>query len=421
MEVRKGYKNTEVGLIPGDWQVQKMSDVTTLMTNGFVGTATSHYTEFDDGIIYIQGFNVEENAFNFSGIKRVTRTFHKQHAKSKLQAGDLLTIQTGEVGLTTIVPEELAGANCHALIISRFRRGKANPKYCSYYLNSHRGRARLREIETGTTMKHINVGDMIHFTVPLPPTIAEQESIATALSDADALITSLEKLIAKKRLIKQGAMQELLTPKEGWVTKKLREVVDHIPSGIYGFEKQGDGLFSFPVATTAHIDDDDTWNTKPMTARYFQKVSIAKYAPRVGDLIVVKSSGSAEKIKSGKLGLVDDELSGTFIFSNFLMLLRPTAIDPVFLYNFLISHRVRSILPSLCEASTYPNLRMDEYLDIAIPYPRRTEQTRIAGILSDMDTEISSLETKLAKYKNIKQGMMQELLTGKIRLVKGAN
>src|SRR5688500_8874760 len=210
MEVKAGYKQTEVGIIPEDWNIEPLGKLTTLMTNGFVGPVTRHYAKNDDGVLYIQGYNVEENSFNFHGIKYVTEEFHRAHMKSCLRAGDLLTIQTGESGLTTIVPEELAGSNCHALIISRFDKKRTSPHYVSYYLNSKPGRARMRLIETGTTMKHLNVGDMLQFNVPLPPTITEQEAIAEALSDADAFIEVLQGLLAKERQVKQGAMQELL-------------------------------------------------------------------------------------------------------------------------------------------------------------------------------------------------------------------
>ncbi len=213
MEVKNGYKQTEIGVIPEDWEVEKLGELTSLMTNGFVGTVKSHYADHDNGILYIQGYNVEENSFNFHGIKKVTEEFHKQQSKSCLREGDLLTVQTGDVGLTTIVPKELEGSNCHALIISRFIKGKTYPCFFSFYLNSAQGRARLKEIETGTTMKHINVGDMVEFLVPIP-SLAEQIAIATALSHIDALIQSMEKLITKKHAIKQGVMQELLTGKK---------------------------------------------------------------------------------------------------------------------------------------------------------------------------------------------------------------
>ncbi|HIH96300.1 MAG TPA: hypothetical protein HA348_02215, partial [Thermoplasmata archaeon] len=230
-KIPEGYKKTEIGIIPEDWDVCELRDLTKMITNGFVGTATTHYTEADDGVTYIQGYNVIENSFNFTGIKKVTLAFHQQHQKSCLKEGDLLTVQTGDVGLTTIVPKRLEGCNCHALIIYRFKKVKVFPYFYSYYFNSSIGRSRLKEFETGSTMKHLNISDMVHWKVPFPK-FKEQTAIATVLSDTDALIERLGKLIAKKKAIKQGAMQQLLTGKKRlpgfsgeWEVKKLPEVV----------------------------------------------------------------------------------------------------------------------------------------------------------------------------------------------------
>jgi type I restriction enzyme S subunit len=134
-----------------------------------VGQATQHYTNSNDGVFYIQGFNVEENSFNLTGIKKVTSEFHRRNSRSSLREGDLLTIQTGEVGITTIVPKKLEGSNCHALIITRFKQEIIFPKFYSYYFNSSFYHNQLKEIETGTTMKHINVRDMAILQVLIPP------------------------------------------------------------------------------------------------------------------------------------------------------------------------------------------------------------------------------------------------------------
>ena len=207
----KGDQQTEVGVIPKDWNVVTIREITSLVTNGFVGKATNHYTDKDDGITYIQGYNVEANSFNFNGIKKVTPEFHRIHQKSCLRKDDLLTIQTGEVGLTTIVPDSLVGANCHALIISRFKKEKAYPWFYAHYFNSPIGRLRLRDLEVGTTMMHINVGELLPWEVPYPPRLEEQRAIATVLSDMDTEIAALEARLAKTQALKQGMMQALLT------------------------------------------------------------------------------------------------------------------------------------------------------------------------------------------------------------------
>jgi len=387
-----GYKQTEVGIIPEDWDDTFLGEITKLMTNGFVGTATSQYTEDDTGVLYIQGYNVEENSFNFRGVKFVNQTFHKAHSKSCLREGDLLTVQTGDVGLTTIVPKTMVGANCHALIISRFQKGRSNSRFISYYLNSMPGRARLKLIEVGTTMKHLNVGDMLQFKVPLPPTVAEQEAIAGALSDADALIESLEQLIAKKRRIKEGAMQTLLSGKKRlpgfsgeWGVKTLGEVlrIGHGRSQQAVIQENG----QYPIlATGGQIGRSKDYIYNKPTVLIGRKGTINK--PQYMDT-------PFWSVDTLFYTIINEPNSAKFLYYRFCL------ID-------WMKHNEASGVPSL-------NAKTIESLEVKIPEP--AEQTAIAEILSDMDSEIDALEAKLRKARQIKQGMMQELLTGKTRLV----
>jgi type I restriction enzyme S subunit len=261
------------------------------------------------------------------------------------------------------------------------------------------------------------------YKTALPP-LPEQRAIAKALSDVDELLGGLDRLITKKRDLKQAAMQQLLTGQTRlpgfhgeWDVKRLGDVIHLIRGGIYGEEKPRHGLRPSSVATTAHIEQDDTWNDKEMPVRYFTEENLRDYATVEGDLIVVKSSGSAASIQSGKLGFIDTERAGKFVFSNFLMLLRPTAVLPRFLYFYLCSHNVKKLLPTLVEASTYPNIRLGDYLAVEIPVPPLPEQTAIASVLTDMDAELAGLEQRREKTRALKQAMMQELLTGRIRLV----
>ncbi|MEP7321601.1 MAG: restriction endonuclease subunit S [Saprospiraceae bacterium] len=389
-DVKKGYKNSEVGTIPNDWDTKPIAEITSLMTNGFVGTVKSHYTDFDNGILYIQGYNVDENKFNFNGIKRVTHDFHKQHLKSCLQEGDLLTIQTGDIGITTVVPRELEGANCHALIITRFKKRTAEPKFYSYYFNFSVGRRRLKEIETGSTMKHINVGDMKQMLIPYP-TLAEQTTIATALNDADALITMLENLIAKKRAIKQGAMQELLRPKEGWKITQIKTFASISTGAKNTQDRIPDGAFPFFVRSPT-IEKIDSYSFD-------------------GEAILVAGDG----VGTGK---VMHYINGKFDFhqrvykiSDFKKL-----IYGYYFYLFFKENFYNRVMQMTAKSSV-DSIRMEMISEMNIPHPSYEIQTQIGKVLSDMNIEISALEKKLEKYKMLKQGMMQNLLTGKIRLV----
>lgn len=404
--VVKNFKQTDFGLIPNDWKVKPIVELISMMTNGFVGIIKSHYTDYENGILYIQGYNVEENSFNFHGIKRITEEFHKSHSRSCLQAGDLLTIQTGDIGITTVVPKELEGANCHALIITRFTKGIADSRFYSYYFNFSGGRKRLKEIETGSTMKHINVGDMIQMLMPYPAK-SEQTLIANALSDVDALISSLEKFIVKKRNIKQGAMQKLLQPKKGWKLMTLGDIAvvrdgthqtpKYVESGVpfYSVESVTNNNFKKPKFIS-----EEEHNFLTRTFR------IEK-----GDILMTRI-GSI-----GDCKLIDWDVKASFYVSLALLKMKEG-----FSANFLCHYSKSSYFKKEVELKSLQyaiprKINLGPISTVNIEIPNIKEQLTIANILSDMDIEISALETKLAKYRNIKLGMMQYLLTGKIRLI----
>jgi type I restriction enzyme S subunit len=410
MVVEKGYKLTEVGVIPEDWDEMRLNEIVNLMTNGFVGTAKIHYTDLSNGVLYIQGYNVMENAFNLHGIKYVTTDFHFKNQKSCLRQGDLLTVQTGDVGLTTIVPYELEGSNCHALIITRFKKSHVYSKFVSFYFNSKQGRSRLKLIETGTTMKHLNVGNMLHFKIPLPP-LHEQTAIANALSDMDALIAQTEKLIEKKKAIKQGVMQELLKPKEGWVTKKLGENTSILRGGsprpIEDFlTTTSDGINWIKIGDVGKTAKYITSTDEKITPAGMSRSRVVN----PGDFLLSNSMSFGRPYIMQICGCIHD---GWLVITEY-----ESNFDRDFLYYVLGSEAIFTQYKSMASGSSVLNLSKEIVKEVKVICPKYLdEQKQIARILSDIDIDIDFTETKLQKLKNQKQGMMQALLTGKIRLV----
>jgi type I restriction enzyme S subunit len=416
------FVQTEVGKFPADWTTVCLGEVTTLMTNGFVGTATSHYTKSNDGVLYVQGYNVEENGFNFRGIKYVTPEFHRDHLRSCLREGDLLTIQTGDVGLTTTVPKSLAGSNCHALIISRFDHGRIAPKFVSYYLNSPPGRSRLQLIETGTTMKHLNVGDMLQFKIPLPPTKIEQERISEVLTDSDALIESLEQLLAKKRRVKQGAMQELLSGQrrlpgfsDEWTASTLGSL-GFVYGGLSGKSKK-----DFGHGSALYIPFMNVMSSVVIDSAWLERVDIqpneTQNDVKQGDLLFNGSSETPEEV--GMCSVLQHTIPNLFL-NSFCFGFRLHAgahADGTFLAYWFRSAIGRSSMSVLAQGATRYNIAKSAFVRLSLNLPARDEQTAIATVLSDIDTEITALEARLTKARQIKQGMAQALLTGRIRLV----
>jgi type I restriction enzyme S subunit len=416
MELKPGYKKTEYGIFPEDWDLKPLGKLTSLLTNGFVGVATSHYVDNEDGVLYIQGYNVEVNGFNFRGIKRVSYEFHSQHQKSCLQEGDLLTIQTGDVGVTAVVPSSLKGANCHALIITRFLKNTVISSFYSQFFNSERGCSIFKKIEIGTTMKHVNCGDMAQLILPVPP-IEEQRSISVALSDVDALIAGLEKLITKKRDIKQAAMQQLLTGQTRlpgfsgeWARNDLKNLVStpvtdgpHLTPTFY---ETGVPFLSVNNLANNRID----WSDLRFISKADDEVFSRKCKPRKGDVLLGKAASV------GKVAIVEADIDFN-IWSPIALIRAGAQVNSKFLYYQLLSADCICQVMLLTNASSQGNIGMGDIEKLQISYPCYEEQMEIATVLADMDVELFGLETRLAKTRDLKQGMMQELLTGRTRLV----
>ena len=414
--VSSGYTHSDIGTLPDDWSVRPLSEIVSVMTNGFVGTATSAYVENDDGVTYIQGFNVEPNGFNLTNIRKVSQDFHKSHTKSCLRTGDVLTIQTGEIGVSTVVPEYLSGSNCHALIISRFIKNRAHPAYYCQYFNSKIGMNAFKEIETGTTMKHLNVGDMLQLLVPVPP-IAEQQAIADTLLDMDTLISSLDQLIAKKRDIQQAAMQQLLTGQRrlpGFSGARSRHALRDLvstpvtdgPHETPRFVENGIPFLSVNNIANNRIDFRDLRFISREDHRIYSK----KCRPQRNDLLLGKAASV------GKVALIETDIELN-IWSPIALIRMSDAHDPRYFYYAFRSKEIGRQIEVLTNSSSQGNIGMGDIERLIFSVPDLAEQTAIATILSDMDTELAVLEARRDKARQLKQGMMQELLTGRIRLV----
>ncbi|HXI24662.1 MAG TPA: restriction endonuclease subunit S [Pyrinomonadaceae bacterium] len=412
MELKPGYKQTEVSVIPEEWEVRTLRSLTTLLTNGFVGTATSAYVDNDEGVLYIQGYNIQENGFNYHGIKRVSKSFHARNQKSCLQPGDLLTIQTGDIGVTAVVPPALAGSNCHALVISRLDKRVCEPGFYCQYFNSERGRVAFKEIETGSTMKHLNVGDMKRLLLPFPP-IEQQRAIAVALKDVDALLAALDQLIAKKRDLKKGAMQRLITGHQRlpsftgpWEETTLGEIGNCVIGLTYKPENVVEhGLL---VLRSSNVQNGQL----AFADNVYVNVPVQdKLVTRAGDILICVRNGSRALI--GKCAMIDERGVG-LTFGAFMSIYRTKYSQFVFhaFQSHIIQRQIRENIGATINQITNKDMKA-----LRLRLPPEREQAAIATVLSDMDSDLAAVEQRRDKTRALKQGMMQELLTGRTRLV----
>jgi len=248
---------------------------------------------------------------------------------------------------------------------------------------------------------------LANMPIPIPKSFKEQIAIATALSDADALISSLEKLIEKKRAIKQGAMQELLMPKEGWEVKQLGEIAE-VRDGTHQTPRYVD--YGIPFYSVESVTNNNFTNTKYISEEEHNFLT-KSFTIEKGDILMTRI-GSI-----GDCKLIDWDVNASFYVSLALLKIKEGfSANYICHYSKTSQFKKEADLNSL-QSAIPRKINLGPISNIRIELPDFNEQTRIATILSDMDAEIAGLEEKLSKYKQVKQGMMQELLTGRVRLV----
>jgi type I restriction enzyme, S subunit len=389
-----GYKQTEVGVIPEDWEVQRLKELIAIKS-GFAFSST-HFS--DKGPILLTPGNFKLTGGLYFNERNTKRYAGPYSTSMVFDYGDLLIVMTDLTPDCNLLGKP-AFVQLHEPILHNQRIGKIIPvnrkfsfDFLYWFFLSDTYAVRMKETATGSTVRHTSNGSIYGSLIALPPTKAEQEAIAKALSDTDALIESLEQLITKKRRIKQGAMQELLTGK-----KRLPGF-----SGESEVKRLGD------VLKVCHGKSQH--NVVVVGGKYPILASGGEIG-RTNEYLYDKPS-----VLIGRKGTIDVP---QFIDTPFWTIdtLFFTEIDPAADAKFIFYKFNTINWRSYNEASGVPSLSASRIENIGFSCPPLPEQTAIATILSDMDTEITALETKLAKTRNIKQGMMHNLLTGRIRLV----
>ena len=413
-EIRPGYRQTEVGVIPEDWENDKLSRFVTDHRSGIYKKSAN----------YGDGCNIV-GVGDIYGISAVDGRIFDRVNLSKdeikifiLQPGDLLYGESSLVreGIARTVYVKDGGENtAFAWHTRRYRvrQEHIDSEYLFYFLQSELARQHMMSNAIQTALTGINT--VAYFSCPvLVPPLKEQRAIAAALSDADALIAAVEAMIAKKRDLKQAAMQHLLTGKTRlpgfsgeWEVKRLGDVgraligLTYSPSNI---RKSGTlVLRSSNIQNGALAFEDNV----------FVESEVAQSAViEVGDLLICARNGSRDLI--GKSVRLDERARG-MAFGAFMAAYR-SDFNGFISYQFqsdLIKRQINEHLGATINQITNKSL-----LSFQIPLPADTaEQTAIAEVLSDMDADLAALEAQAAKARAVKQGMMQELLTGRVRLV----
>lgn len=419
------FKDTEVGQIPEDWQVENITSIVqpqkaSIKIGPFGSQLKKEFLE-KSGLYKVYGQeNVYSKDFDFC-YRFLTEERFRSLQSCEIIPGDFLVSTMGTIGKCAIVPSGIhRGIMDSHLLRLRFR-PIINKDWFAYFFASDITQKQISLLSVGGIMDGLSSKIIKNIQVVRPTDEMEQTRIATALSNIDALISEMGRLIEKKRAIKQGAMQQLLTGKkrlkgfsEPWIEKKLGEDARILRGGSprpiedYITDSQ-DGLNWIKIGD---VKPDDKYFRK--TAEKIKKEGLTKTRQvKKGDFILSNSMSFGRPYILDIDGCIHD---GWLVIQDY-----QKAYDMQFLYYILCSDAVMNQYVSMAAGSSVQNLNKEKVADVLLYAPiSLQEQSAIASALTSMDNEITALEAKKAKYEQIKQGMMQQLLTGKIRLVETA-
>lgn len=406
-----GYKQTEVGAMPKEWDVLPLQAVCRKpITYGIVQCGP----DVREGIPYVRVSDMVAPQLNVERMLRTAPSIAARYSRSTLEDGDLVYALRGRLGEVRQVTGAVIGAN---LTQGTARLAPGLPVLSSYLLWAMRTQEVLRQAETeakGTTFREITLADLRRIKIAIPPR-SEQIVVAAALGDVDALLDGLDRLIAKKRDLKQAAMQQILTGQvrlpgfsSEWTGVRLADVAE-IVSGATPRTREAafwNGGIKWCTPT-----DITSCHGKYLfsTERTISPLGLASCGARL------LPAGALLLCSRATVGEV--RIAGCEICTNqgFKALVCGPSVANEWVYYTLLTMRQQMLERAF--GSTFLEISKANVAALELRLPLRAEQEAIAGILSDMDAELEALETRREKTRLLKQGMMQELLTGRIRLV----
>lgn len=418
MEVKKGYKKTEVGVIPEDWSCVAMGDI----GKSLIGLTYKPNNVSEHGVLVLRSSNVQKNRLAYEDNVYVNMDLPDR--VMVMENDILICVRNGSrqlIGKCALIDETAKGAAFGAFM-SVYR--TVYPKFVFYQFQGDIIQKQIKEV-MGATINQITNKNLASFYIPFPPTKVEKIAIANALSDADALIQSLTRLIEKKRQIKQGAMQSLLNPyengrlKAGWRFVSYEQAFDFLstasysradlsPGEEYGYIHYGDihtlwqEFINFECHDVPRISLGKAKKYALIKDGDIVMTDASEDYAGIGKSVEIKSI-NAKKVIAGLHTFLLRDKSGIFVdgYKGFIQL----------------SRFVKKQFDSLATGLKVYGISKANLKRIEIPLPPKSEQLRVAIILSEINKEITALEAKLAKAQQIKQGMMQNLLTGRVRLI----
>lgn len=415
------FKQTEIGLIPEDWEIRKLGSIfkfipnNTISRDNLVNQGTVMNVHYGDILIkYGSILDIKNNEIPFINDSVISNSKFNEFAKD----GDILIADTAEdemvckaTELYNIENRKLV-SGLHTMWIRPITEFK--PKYLGYFFNSTFYHNQILPLIQGTKVCSVSKGAIKDTCISIPLE-NEQNKIASALTSIDNLLLSLDKLIEKKRLIKQGVMQELLTGKKRlpgftgeWRASNLGELCI-IKDGTHQTPRYVENGIAF--FSVENVTNNNFKRVKYITSEDYN-ILTKNYRIEKGDVLMTRI---------GSIGIckyIDWDVNASFYVSLALLKFKEPSLAKFFSFYSMTERFIKDIESNSLQFASPKKINLSNISSVRIEFPTsKDEMEAITIILSSIEKELESLEGKKAKYEQIKQGMMQQLLTGKIRLI----
>lgn len=422
-EAREGYKMTELGEIPNEWTIDFIKNITIEHKQGYYSKS-----EYDNCGTYLMRItDLRNHKIDFSEMPKI-RVSKEVYQQYKLELGDFLFARSGTIGRYGIYNKEIYPKAIFASYIIKFKFNEnlINNSYLGYFYESSYCTNQLKAITQGSSNININANNIKSLKICLP-NLKEQEKIAEILSTVDEQIENTEKLIQKNQELKKGLMQQLLTkgightefkktevgeiPKE-WEVKKLDEIVEKERKITYGIVQPGEytenGVHVIRAKDYSFgwVDNDEIFKTSDIIEKSYTRSRV-----KTGDLLLT-IVGSV-----GNLAIVPLRLNEANITQQTARIAIDNNIyNSKFYYYYLESEKAKKEINKYLKSGVQPSLNLSDVNKFKIVVPLLEEQKKISRILSGLDEKLEEYKNKKEKLKEVKIGLIQQLLVGRIRV-----
>ena len=392
-----------------EWDVEKLKNIFGTIRNAFVGTATPYYVE--KGNFYLESNNVKNGKINYNSQIFINDEFYEKQKDKWLKTNDIVMVQSGHVGHTAVIPEELNNTAAHALIVFTDYKEEVEPHFLNYQFQSNSKRKELDLIYTGNTIKHILASEMKNFKMDFP-TFEEQSAIGSLFLTLDDLLVSYKNNLTNYQSLKATMLSKMF-PKAGqtvpeirldgfegeWELIKLGDFCDLITKGTTGKSQSEQGKVNF--VKVENLKDNEIYPiVKISEEEHFG--SLKRSILYKGDILfsIAGTLGRTAIVKNNILPANTNQA---------LAIIRGYKLDAYFLLVVLSGEVVKDYIRKNPTVGAQPNLSLEQVSSLKIKIPSIEEQQAIGAYFSNLDNLIAAHQEKISQLETLKKKLLQDM------------